>query len=194
MRGRKAAKGQTDEAAFDQVFDPKPADCPIVGAEIWNPRSRIIPGPLPSIPTVGSLGSQAALVKFRASDRQNDPIALPITQVGKLVERLILDVQTPIANLMHIGADPPEDLPVVGRARNGSHGNLPPLGHRTPNPERKNAHVLSIFSRPAWNPSMSLAWPRCRGGCILFDSAAKGQSSERKPFSLDDSAIVRGNS
>ena len=106
--------------------------------KVWNPRSRIMPRASPFDSHRRQPGFASRLGQALSLNRQNDPVALPITQVGELVERLILDVQTPIANLMHIGADPPEDLPVVGSLEMDHHGNLPPLGHRNlPNPERR---------------------------------------------------------
>ena len=62
--GGKAAEGQAREAAFDQMFGPEPTDGHIVGAEVGDPRGRIIPDAAALIPTVGSLILQAVLMTF----------------------------------------------------------------------------------------------------------------------------------
>ena len=196
VRKRKAAKSKPGEAAFDQVFDAKPAESPIVGAEIWNPRSGIMPRGSPFDSHRRQPGFASRLGQALGVNRQNDPVALPITQVGKLVERLILDVQTPIADLMHIGADPPEDFPVVGSLEMDHHGNLPPLGHRNlPNAERRNAACLQVYILSCDVESVnvsSLASMPPRSGFSDQMRPNRQSSGPKARSSLDDSASVLG--
>jgi hypothetical protein len=50
-------------------------------------------------------------------------------QIGKFMKRLFFDVQAPVADLMHVSADPPKNLPVISLLRIDNDGNLPLPAH-----------------------------------------------------------------
>ena len=91
---------------------------------------------------------------------------MPVIEIGQLMERLLLDVEAPIADLMHISADPAENLPVVGLLRIDDDGDLPLPGHETAS---KEVAKLISFILPCEKDFVndSVSRPSARGSSPL---------------------------
>jgi len=126
---RVTVERQLSESAVQQVVGREPADGCIVGSKIVRTARRIVPA---STATKADHGEsppahrQRDLVVVEIGD---DPIAIPLAQLGKLLERVLLHIQTPPILFPHVGSHALNHAPVETARDVSQHGNSAGAAH-----------------------------------------------------------------